>query len=405
MVAFAAKVLGGVAYGLVYYHFYHTGDVVHYFQDSRKLWAILADRPGDYFHLVFGYARSGEAPAHLLDVYETLRGSWRTQEFMAVRVHGVLNLITAAHFYANTVILCMASTAGLVLLHAAFHLAWPARSAWMALPIFFLPSTVFWCSGIHKDAFALGAIGVMLYTLSRVFQDRTAMKPKHVLAMLAATFLLLNTRSYLLWLLLPNLLVLVWGWRKPGPHALRFAILNVGLMLLLSQAAWLHPRLDLLERMAFEQKFLLQQQGNAHLPMPEPARDLKSLLANLPMALDHVFWQPLVYPAKHGLQRLTALVSFSQLLVFAVLIWRIPWRQRHPPLAAFSLFFGLGVFLLVGLTTPALGAIVRYKAGLLPLLYAAGIGAMAVWNVPLFQNLMAKLPHWAQPSAWLLPEQ
>jgi hypothetical protein len=206
----------------VYYHFYRTGDVVHYFQDARKLWTLLPERPDDYLHLVFGYARDGVAPEHLHDVYEHLRGSWRTPEFLSVRVHGVLGLVTGMHFYANVVLLNGASLAGLVLLHAAFARTWPRAAGWLAVPVFFLPSALFWCSGIHKDAFALLAIGLAVYALT---MPRAGLRARHGLLLAGAAFLLLNSRPYLLLLLLPTAAVLAWGLRpkamdpRGGPRA------------------------------------------------------------------------------------------------------------------------------------------------------------------------------------------
>ncbi len=396
LAAFAAKVAGGVAYGLVYYHFYRTGDVVHYFQDARKLWTLLPERPDDYLHLVFGYARDGVAPEHLRDVYEHLRGSWRTPEFLSVRVHGVLGLLTGMHFYANMVLLNGASLAGLVLLHAAFARTWPRAAGWLAVPVFFLPSALFWCSGIHKDAFALLAIGLAVYALT---MPRARLRARHGLLLAGAAFLLLNSRPYLLLLLLPNAAVLAWGLRRDGPHALRFALVNAALVLLLAQAGRISPRLDLLDRMAFETAFLQELKGNVHLDMPPPARDLGGLVRNLPVAVDHVFWQPVVHPPRHAFQVATALTSAAQLLALALLAFRIPWRRRHPPLAAFSAFLTLGVFLLVGLTVPALGAIVRYKSALLPLAGAAAVALARPWPGAFGRRLSAGLPPCAPPDA------
>lgn len=407
LLLFALKVAAGVAHGLIYYHFYRTGDAVHHFQDARKLWTLMPENPLGYLHLLFGYTADGQAPAALAPVYDLLRGSWRTTEYFAVRLHGVFNLFTGAHYYANIVLFNGLLVLGLQRLYQAFARAWPPGARSLILPLCLLPSTLFWCSALHKDAMALLALGLLLFSLipDNVIADssgrlvRRAPSPIRWRAvnLLLAFFILSQTRPYLLWLLLPNLAVLAMLLRAlqqaqrafwvRHPWA-AYALANVLAVCLMASLGALDPRLDLLERMAFETAFLQELRGNALLDMPPPANTLGELLGNLPGAMRRVLWGPIAYPKRHLLLGVNAVLSAAQLLGLLALLclgWRqrIRRRQMHEEakagyntglqraLIGFGVFAALGVFLLVGLTVPQLGAIVRYKSALLPLLFAA----------------------------------
>jgi hypothetical protein len=235
-----------------------------------------------------------------------------------------------------------------------------------------------------------------------------------VVHLLLAFFILSQTRPYLMWVMVPNLAVLTLLLRDPRsgngmPWTKRpllwYAAVNVLAVLFMGVLGRLDPRFDLLERMAFETAFLQNLRGNALVAMPPSAKTLPELLQNLPMALWRVLWAPISGPHRHAFQSLNAMLSAAQLIAMALLLGWGLWRRwaapkvrpalqpedgheqgpaRHAPswyaaashrqkmaMVGFGGFVGLGVFLLVGLTVPQLGAIVRYKSAVLPIFFAA----------------------------------
>ncbi len=367
LTAFLLKVLAGLAYGLVYFGFYQTGDAVHYFQDSRVIFSALPERPDHYLQLTFGYSPSGEVPESLRYLYDDMRLSWRTQEYLSVRINSLLNLLSFGHYYGNTTLLALLALMGLVMLHEAWSEAFPRHAGVLALAIFFLPSTLFWCSAVHKDAVTLFSLGAVLYALRRLAGEA---RLRHALLLSLGLFLLWNARSYLVMLMMPGLVLYVVCLRNPGRNLWRFAVLHALLLAgLVAVHTWL-PEVDLLGKLAFEQEFLLGLQGNTHLPMRPIGDSLGSLLANLPMALDHVWIKPFSHPPGHVLQWVSAVAGLGQLLMVLLLLtgWRL--RRNYHPLLGFSLWFSLSVLVVVGLTVPALGAIVRYKSAVMPLVFS-----------------------------------
>lgn len=368
--AFWLKIIAGCLYGWFYFNIYQTGDIVHYFQDAKTIYSALPEHPGHYLQLTFGYSPTGEVPAHLDYLRDAMRLSWRTPEYFSVRVNSLFNLLSFGHFYGNIALICLLSLMGLAQLHWVLGRTFPEHKGVLALAVFFMPSTLFWCSAVHKDALTLLALGMILYAVNRLRERQTL---RDVLALASGALLMWNCRSYLLMILLPNLVLYLYGQRHPGHHVWRFFAANIALLvLLIGIKPWL-PGLDILGKLAFEQEFLLQLKGNTQLPMRPIGPSGLSLLENLPMALDHIWLRSFTHQPQNTFQWMAAVSGLSQVLVLAYLVsgWR--FRRRYPALLAFCLTYSLAVLLVVGWTVPALGAIVRYKSALLPLLFSAAL--------------------------------
>ncbi len=103
-----------------------------------------------------------------------------------------------------------------------------------------------------------------------------------------------------------------------------------------------------------------------------PALDAswKSYLKAAPQALFNVFIQP-IHPGKNPLYWLALAENCFLLLLLLFCFWPpLPFRNwAVSPIHLLALFFVAGSLLLVGLTTPVAGALVRYKIPALPFLF------------------------------------
>jgi hypothetical protein len=308
LAAFWLKILAGSAYGLVYFHGYQTGDIVRYFQDSQVIYGTLFQHPRHYFEMVFGFSASGRVPDHLLYIDDQLWLNWRTQEFLSVRINSLFNLFSFGHFYGNVVLLCLFSLLGLTWLHRALAESFPRHAGVLALAVFFMPSTLFWCSAVHKDAVTLFALGALLYSTKKLVLNP---RFRHMVLFGLGSFLLWNCRSYMVLLLLPNLAIYAWSLRNPGPHVLRFALMHALLLGSLLPLSRISPAFDVLGRLRAEQEYLLNLKGITHLPIRPIGDSPAALLANLPMALDHVWLKTFTNPPTNAFQVVAAISGAS----------------------------------------------------------------------------------------------
>ncbi len=91
----------------------------------------------------------------------------------------------------------------------------------------------------------------------------------------------------------------------------------------------------------------------------------------LPIAYSIIKARPYIWESSDLLIILAALENILIFLAFAIGFRYLKWDRmaKNKNLLLFCLCFVLSVFILIGLTSPVLGAIVRYKAAALPFLF------------------------------------
>lgn len=376
---FLLKSLMGIIYGAIYFEFYQTGDVVHYFQDSKIIFSAFYKNPWHYLQLTFGTHPSGEVPPSLSYLYDQMRLSWRTPEYLPVRIHSILNAFSQGHFYVNTLLFNVLSVWGLCRLYQFFRDFGKLNRSFVFIVVFLLPASLFWCSGIHKDGITLLSLGLILYNNLRILEANKGQRGS-LLELLLGVALLAMCRSYLLMLLVPFLFVMLVLQRRNVQSfktALTVNILTLLVLALMMQFSAGMGGPNIFQKLQFEQQFLLQLKGNTHLPMQDSGSNLQEMTRAVPQALKHVFWSPISYPPVHFYQHLSRYASILELLLICLLLYSIIMNRgqlmHKAHIRVFSFFFAMMVLLLIGLTVPALGAIVRYKAVAIPfLLFAIG---------------------------------
>lgn len=87
-----------------------------------------------------------------------------------------------------------------------------------------------------------------------------------------------------------------------------------------------------------------------------------SVLKNTPQAIGNTFFNPSIFKIHSPLILFSALENLFIIMIVIISILSFNVKKILPPLFYFSLFFVLILFTLIGLVTPIVGAIVRYKA-------------------------------------------
>ncbi|HEY0030666.1 MAG TPA: hypothetical protein VGC65_07905 [Bacteroidia bacterium] len=96
------------------------------------------------------------------------------------------------------------------------------------------------------------------------------------------------------------------------------------------------------------------------------------IMKNLPFAIACVIIQPSIFNIANGLQLLAAVENmWLMLLIILALVFFDKKILKHKEIVFFSVFFALIQFAEIGLMTPAVGAMVRYKVTALPFLVTA----------------------------------
>jgi hypothetical protein len=131
------------------------------------------------------------------------------------------------------------------------------------------------------------------------------------------------------------------------------------------------PQFDPMQIIAHKQAEFLTLQGGSNLYLPVLDHTIKSYLNAIPHALDHVFFQPhpgiynkwVIYVAMFG--------TWAETLLIIWLFLKIKKYRLSDPFLWGPVFFVMIIYVVIGLTVPNIGAIVRYKSEFTALLIPA----------------------------------
>lgn len=397
--AFTAKIIGALAVGFIYQFYYDRGgDTYAYFYQSKVIHEALFDDPFAAVKLLFDSGADYNLSASSYDpstynYASRIRFYAGKSEFFIVRLTALLGFFCASTYSSIAVLFSVFSFSGLWALFVAFKERFEAIHLRMAIAVLFLPSVVFWGSGVMKDTVVIGAFGWAFYCIDRIFIR--GINPKNFLLyliLLVSLYSIYMVKIYVLFSLVPAALlwILLVHKNKIRDALIRlivapvFVVLaGVGCYFILQNISEGDRRYDvegIAERTKINAEYLyyvsVKNDGSAYY-LGELDGSLKSMLILAPAAINVTLFRPYLWEVKNPLMLLSFLESTLFLLAtLALLISPGPLKSLkiiyENPLLIFCFVFSIILAVGVGLNSFNFGTLVRYKIPLLPF-YLAGI--------------------------------
>lgn len=375
---FILKIAAGILLGYLYRSYFNGGDTYLFFDNANKMFAILKESPADFLKIVTGLSND---PA--LQKYYNHFADWYNYEFFyndsrtIIRLNAILRIFSFGIYNVHVVFFSFLSLAGLNGLFKIFTQAAPDKQKIIFAVVFLVPSVVFWTSGILKEGILMFAIGIFLFSIHKIILKKISVKIL-ILICVSMIFLLL-LKVYVFILLLPGIVAWVWSSRSSYKNVfLNFILSFFIFIVVIGCLKFVHPKMNIINIIYWKHhnfKVMTQYYGSGSyydLPSLEPT--FLGIVKNIPTAVLNVFIQP-TWNHLHNPFAWAAVTENIIILFFILLsvLFRNKIRDEQKPLFYFSLFFALSLFALIGLTTPVIGSLVRYKAPALPFLLFACI--------------------------------
>ena len=316
-------------------------------------------------------------------VFQNTSNTW-----FLIKVLVFLNLGSLTLGWLNTLYLSLFAFMGCWILVRELAQVLPNTPAGAAVIAFLMwPSVLFWATGISKEAVLLGS-GAWLTArvvawLYGAADDRVAKGTNPLrwwLGTVALGFIHFQMRYFFATPLLGVLCGMALGHWLQRYHFSRARWVQVGaLAAVFGAVAWLAPQVSVAFRMnkftnqvvrvyTFE---LAHTAGRPHFEYPNLRPTIESIAAYAPLAVVNALIRPWLGETKQPFY-LAAGLENAALLVLSALA---AWAAMHGRIGRlpFGLGLGLGLFclilaFLIGLTTPNLGSLNRYRSELLPFL-------------------------------------
>lgn len=356
--AFVVKVAAGMAYGYVYARFFDVSDSWTYFEESLQVYHNLLHDPSSFFS-------TGGQFHHAGNLFSTADNAFWSNigENLLIKLLGIFNVFSGGNYYINVIFFNAISFWGLYFIYAVVQRHIQRNNLAVFCIIFFLPSSLFWNSGIDKDGLIVFFTGVVVYAVHCCMAEKITVARLAIGIMGFAFILLLRNVNALL------LLPAIAAWWISVKHAVTpyipFLFIYGLCVLLFFLSVYFPPAFNLPLQLAEKQHQFLELQANTVLPLTALEPTAGSYLRVLPEAVNHVFLRPYITEIKSPFH----LMAFAEAVLVIIIIilafvtgGRTNFKELCKPLYFFFFMVAISGLLLIGYTVPFTGAIIRYKA-------------------------------------------
>ncbi|MBK7958913.1 MAG: hypothetical protein IPK03_12920 [Bacteroidetes bacterium] len=197
----ALKCFGAIVAGLIYKFYYGTGDTFTYYTASKYLNEIINVNFDHWWSAI-----TNSSQGNIASTYLDIRVIQYDKTFFFVKMCSWLGLISFNNYTVIALFLAVFSFATSWKFYKMCCDLYPKMWKTMGYIVFYIPSVIFWGSGLFKDTITYGSI--LLLTASFYFafhkKDRVVY---HLFLMLMSAYFLQNIREFLLITILPPLII------------------------------------------------------------------------------------------------------------------------------------------------------------------------------------------------------
>jgi hypothetical protein len=367
VILFLLKVMAGIFYGwigLYYGNLAQMVDTWSFHTNSIAEYRLLNDDPYEYLTNLF----RDPYQAGFSKFFDTTDSYWNDLKSGAlIKILSIFNIFSLGHYYVNVIFYSFISMFGPIAFYRVMIDVFPGRKLPVVLATFLVPSFLYWASGLHKEGMIFTGLGFVIYGVYFSLKEKKLGWKRSILILLGLLIMLV-LRNFLIVIIVPALIAWLLADRLRGKALLAFSGVYLLFIILFFTARYIHPKLDFPQAVVVKQQEFIMLKGSSSIPMKELRPNLVSFLKNTPQAINLSTIRPYPSDVKHILSLAAAIEVF---LLFAILLLFLFFRVKPSPannLVYFCLFFSFSLLLTIGFSVNNLGAIVRYRSVILPLL-------------------------------------
>ena len=325
------KLIGAISVCLIYQFYYSGGDTIAYFETSR---AIL--KMSNKNILVFFDTLKGNITPENYNNFDASTGwpvYWRDAKAVFVaRLIVPFCFASFQSYVVTAILLAWLCYTGIWRLFLLFNEQFPQLQNQFAISILFVPSVVFWGSGLLKDTITLSAVGWYTYHFYCFFIKKKYKLSSFIYVFIAG-YLLVAIKPYILFALLPGSIIWLTNERLmkvknkmlkfiAGPFFISLGV-GIGFFVLSQMSDVLGVyAIDKVMDKAVESNIDQKQShyGGKSFDIGDYDADPISMLQKAPQAISATLFRPYIFEVKNPVMLLSALEnSYILLLTFFLL--------------------------------------------------------------------------------------
>ncbi len=379
-----AKIAGAVGLGLVYFYYYKgEGDTVAYFESAKAYVNLFFKNKDDFFEGWLGSAKGidyyffDESTGYPIYSHRDLN------TFFVVRLLIPIVALSFKSYFASAVLTACITYTGLWKLYQTFLQEFPTLKRELAIAILFLPSCVFWGSGLAKDSFTLSAVGWFTYSFYHFFIKKK-IKSIYVIELLVSAFIILAIKPYILFALLPGAILWLSNQQITKIKNSTLQLFATPLLILIGAGLAYYALTKMGDSLGnykidkvMDRAVLVQQDmkaeyyGGKSFDIGNFDASIAGVVSKAPIAIFSGIFRPAIWDVRNIVMLISSIENTYLLILTIFLLIRLKVFGffiliRKNPLLLFSMLFSLFFAFSVGLTVANFGSLVRLRIPELP---------------------------------------
>jgi hypothetical protein len=369
VIIFLLKVMAGIFYGWIGVYYGQMAQMIDtwaYHVQGLEEYKLLISHPVHFFTSLFHNSYEGGYTNFLLS-----QNSWwnDAKANFFIKVMAIFDLFSFGNYYVNVIFYSFLSLFGPMAIYKVMKDVFPSQKIPVLIASFLIPSFLYWTSGLHKEGFIFLGISLLIYHFYFGFKEGR-FPAYRIFLILFSLGLILILRNFLILPLLPPLIAWMVSQKLKFKPVFVYTVVFALFLTLFFTAKYFIPGIDLPQSVVTKQQEFIALGGHSSVAVNELKPTFTSFLVNAPQAFSLSMLRPFPSDVRHLLSLAAALEIAVILLFFLVFLF---WRKNGitlSPVLLFCLFFSVGVLFMIGYSVNNLGAIVRYRSIVFPLLLA-----------------------------------
>jgi hypothetical protein len=378
---FNLKFLTGIFIWVIYTFYYkdvQNNDVHKFYNDAVVLRNLAGESPKDFVQIMSGIGSSDSRFDKYYDEMKNWKRNFDEAPFnenqTIIKLNALLMFASLRVYFVHILFMCFISLMGWVLLTNAVLKFAPQGNSVFAIPVLLLPSVLFWTSGVMKEPVLVLGLGVFISGVLNFEAGKSRQNMWALATILAGSFIIIIIKFFVLACLIPAVIafiVLRQNQRAPIIF-LKYGLVNVVLLLAAFNIGKVIPRLDLQQMLLNKQMHSVKEasyfKAGSRIEIPALDNSASSVIETAPVGIWNTVLRPYLWEGKNVMMLASAVENVLIGLFVIACLWFSDFRNLSQlNLFLFLLNFALAYFALIGICTPVLGNLVRYRAPLLPI--------------------------------------
>jgi hypothetical protein len=380
-----AKMLGGLAFSLVYFYYYEGGDALAFFLGGVAMRNLAFVDPMEYLQQMLGDNSLRSWSVYTMETAKPFKYVFfDDRTFAVIRLSSILAILTFNSFLISNLMIASLSYFGIWACYRTFVGYYPQLSNKLAIGFLYMPSSIFWGSAILKDTLSFSALCWCVYAVDEVFFKRRGVIGNWVIIILSS-IVMLGVKPYIFMVLFPSVILWLLYFRvvRLRNVLVKFLVIPLAALALVGLSLFVLDRLgDSLDKFALDgaleaiqitQEDLVNAKsyGSNSFDVGKFDGTWGGVLSKFPVATNAALFRPYIWESNNfamvmsGLENLWVLGLALFTLLKAGPRFMLRCITGIPLLLMASTFAILFAFI-VGVTTPNFGALVRFKIPLVP---------------------------------------